>query len=95
MIKTMEFNEICGDFTKTWVKKHSEYIREYKGYSIVFGAFERTENGTFWRISLYRNNGKRMEIEYRSAGLWACDAQAMSIEMKLAKDFIDKLERKN
>ena len=89
----MEFTRIGGEFTNGWVKSHSECIREYKGYSIVFGAFEKTGNETFWSISIYRNSGKRMELEYRTKNRWACDGQAMAIETKLAKQFIDSLEK--
>ena len=89
----MEFTRIGGEFTRNWVKSHSECIREYKGYSIVFGAFERTGNETFWSSSIYRNSGKRMELEYRTKNRWACDGQAMAIETKLAKQFIDSLEK--
>lgn len=89
----MEFTRIGGEFTRGWVKSHSECIREYKGYSIVFGAFERTGNETFWSISIYRNSGKRMELEYRTKNRWACDGQAMALETRLAKQFIDSLDK--
>ena len=89
----MEFTRIGGEFTRGWVKSHSECIQDYKGYSIVFGAFERTGNEAFWNISIYRNSGKRMELEYRTKNRWACDGQAMAIETKLAKQFIDSLDK--
>ncbi|MBQ3425894.1 MAG: hypothetical protein IJH37_01985 [Clostridia bacterium] len=90
---TMEFTRINGEFTRSRVKSQSECIRDYKGYSIAFGAFERTGNETFWHISIYRNSGNRMELEYRTTNRWACDGQAMAIETKLAKQFIDSLEK--
>ena len=93
MKHTMEFNRIGGEFTKTWVKRHSEFIREYKGYSIVFGPYQKTENGTFWHISIYRVENEMMELEYRSKKLWACDSDAWYIEMCLAKEFIDSLKK--
>ena len=73
----MEFTRIGGEFTRNWVKSHSECIREYKGYSIVFGAFERTGNETFWSISIYRNSGKRME--HNAEEIWQKTKECLNV----------------
>ena len=60
-----DYNEVFGYeafggfMTAAQLKRRTECIREYKGYSIAFGKYQRDAEGkAWWSVRVWKNDGK-------------------------------------
>ncbi len=82
----------CDFTTATKLRKQSEFIKEYKGYTISFGKPIQGDDGRYWyRIKIWTNDGDEQIGEFASRNLCASDAEAVQIGIKWAKAHIDNM----
>ena len=71
------FKEFCGSMTATQLKRRTEYIQEYEGYSIAFGKCQEDADGRFWwSIRVWKNEGKERYGVFTTDNLCATDGDA-------------------
>lgn len=84
---------VKGYFTKGQLKKVSECTKEYNGYTIAFGHYIKQGNRTWWRLSVYQNDGQDRFLVFRTKNLIATDSDAMFEGIQWAKANIDELNK--
>lgn len=79
-----DYNEVfgyeafAGFMTAAQLKRHTECIREYKGYSIAFGKYRRDAAGrAWWSVRVWKNDGKDRLGAFTMKNLCATDGEAM------------------
>ncbi len=86
------YETFAGCSTVKELKRNTEYIKEYKGYSIAFGKYQRdTEGNTWWSVRVWEHDGKELYGAFTMTGLCATDSEAMVMAIRWAKTNIDKL----
>jgi len=86
------FEKFAGFMTAAQLKRRSECIKEYKGYSIAFGKHQRDAEGrSWWSVRIWKNEGANRTGAFTMRGLCATDADAICMATRWAKANIDKL----
>lgn len=86
------YETFAGFMTAAQLKRHTECIREYKGYSIAFGKYQRDAEGkAWWSVRVWKNDGKDRLGVFTMKGLCATDGDAMFMATKWAKANIDRI----
>lgn len=92
MNETFGFKTFSGYATATQLKRNTEFTKEYKGYTIAFGKYQRDADGrTWWSVRVWKNEGKDRIGAFTMNGLCATDAEAMALATKWAKENIDHI----
>lgn len=93
-----DYNEVfgyeafAGFMTAAQLKRHTECIREYKGYSIAFGKYQRDAAGrAWWSVRVWKNDGKDRLGAFTMKNLCATDGEAMAMATRWAKANIDRI----
>ena len=91
-----DYNEVFGyeafaEFmTAAQLKRHTECIREYKGYSIAFGKHQKDAEGrAWWCVRVWKNDGTDRLGAFTMKSLCAMDGEAMAMATRWAKANID------
>lgn len=86
------FEGFAGFMTEAQLKRHTECTKEYKGYTIAFGKYQRDAEGrTWWSVRVWKNeDGDRMGA-FIMKNLCATDAEAMHMATRWAKENIDRI----
>lgn len=86
------YEEFAGSMTEAQLKKRTEHIREYKGYSIAFGKYQTDAEGrVWWSVRVWKNEGKERLGVFTMKNLCATDGEAMTMASKWAKANIDRI----
>lgn len=89
---TFGYRTFAGCSTAKELERSSEYIKEYKGYSIVFGKYQRDAEGhTWWSVRVWENDGEQRYGTFTMTVLCATDGEAMNMAIRWAKANIDKI----
>ncbi|MCM1096923.1 MAG: hypothetical protein NC427_02540 [Ruminococcus flavefaciens] len=93
-----DYNEIfgyetfAGVMTAAQLKRRTERIKEYKGYSIAFGKYQRDAEGrAWWSVRVWKNEGKDRFGTFTMKSLCATDGDAMAMATRWAKANIDRI----
>ena len=82
----------CDITTKKDLRKNSECVKEYKGYSIAFGKPQRDEKGTaWWTVRVYQNEDQDRIGAFSMRCLCRTDTEAMHQAYIWAKQNIDEM----
>lgn len=89
------FKEFEGSLTAAQLKRRTEHVKEYKGYSIAFGKYQEDTNGRFWwTLKVWKNEGNERIGAFTTStlnSLCATDLEAYRMELKWARDNIDRI----
>ncbi len=92
MIDIFGYEKFAGFMTAEQLKHHTEYIREYKGYSIAFGKYQKDATGrAWWSVRVWKNDGEDRLGVFTMKSFCAIDDETMSIAIKWAKTNIDRI----
>ena len=96
-----DYNEVfgyeafAGFMTAAQLKRHTECIREYRGYSIAFGKYQRDAQGkAWWSVRVWKNDGKDCLGAFTMKGLCATDGEAMAMATRWARQTLTGLPDK-
>lgn len=88
------FETFGGCMTKAQLRKRTECIKEYNGYSIAFGKYQRDEAGrTWWSVRVWKNDGNDRLGAFTMKSLCATDGDAMVMATRWAKANIDRIAK--
>lgn len=86
------FERFAGYMTSTQLKKCTEHIKTYKGYSIAFGKYQRAKNGgCCWKVRVWKNEGRDRFGCFTMKCRCTTDMDAMSMATRWAKENIDRI----
>lgn len=86
------FETFGGVQTSAQLKRNSECVREYKGYSIAFGKYERDAQGrAWWTVRVWKNEGRDRLGAFTMKSRCATDSEAMVMATRWAKANIDRI----
>lgn len=86
------YKTFSGFMTAARLKRITECVKEYKGYSIAFGKYQRDAEGrAWWSVRVWKNDGKECTGVFTMKSLCATDAEAMHMATKWAKANIDRI----